>query len=386
MPWRSCCLMNERLKFVSRLLSGERMAELCREFGISRKTGYKFLRRYESDGEKGLYDRRRLPHRSPNRTPRDMVELIIEARHRRPTWGPKKLRWLLEREHPGVRLPAVSTFAVILKREGLVKGRRRRRRVTPSDKPLQEARRPNEVWAMDFKGQFRMGNGRYCYPLTVSDQHSRYLVLCEGLDSTSAAPSVQALKLAFRTYGLPQVIRSDNGSPFASTGRLGLTTLSVWLMRLGIELERIQPGQPQQNGRHERMHRTLKAETARPAQGNVLAQQECFDRFRKQYNEGRPHEALDMKTPKDVYEPSSKRYSEPLAPLTYPLHDLSCRVTQCGHIKVPVFSRSHYIGQALAGQHLGLRELDDGCWLVNFMHLELGYIDHISTVLLNQNR
>jgi hypothetical protein len=233
---------------------------------------------------------------------------------------------------------------------------------------------PNDVWAMDFKGQFRTGKS-YCYPFTISDQYSRYLLGCEGLDGTQGGPAQAVLAAVFREFGLPEVIRSDNGSPFASTGRHGLTRLAVWLIRQGISLERIEPGRPDQNGRHERMHRTLKAETTRPACSNLLAQQERFDDFRKYYNESRPHEALGMRPPAEVYEPSDRSYQEYLEPLTYPLHDITTIVTEDGKAYISPFKKRVYIGGALAGETVGLRELDDGCWIVHFSDIELGLID-----------
>jgi transposase InsO family protein len=248
------------------------MMDLCREFGISRKTGYKVWKRYQEEGIEALMDRSRRPYSSPNKTPRLTVALIVDLRLLKPTWGPKKLLWLLRKHYPDVPLPAESTIALILKREGLVKGRKRRRRATPTVGPLTEGQAPNDVWAIDYKGQFKLGNGNYCYPLTMTDQFSRFILLCEALESTRREPAQVALKHVFRAFGVPKVVRSDNGVPFASTGRCGLSRLGVWMMRQGIKLERIEPGHPEQNGRHERMHRTLKQETTRPARGNNLAQ------------------------------------------------------------------------------------------------------------------
>ncbi len=358
------------------------MAALCREFGISRKTGYKVRDRYLEEGLAGLMDRSRRPQRSPNRTPKDIVELIVGLREARPTWGPKKLRWYLERHHLGVALPAESTIAVILKREGLVKGRRRRCRASPTPGPLEQVTEPNQVWAMDFKGQFRLGNRKYCYPLTVTDQHSRYLLCCDALESTRWQPVQQSLRQQFRSWGLPNTIRTDNGAPFASTGRCGMTALSVWMMRHGIRIERIQPGKPQQNGRHERMHRTLKAETTRPASDNLFAQQERFDVFLEDFNEVRPHEALGMKPPSQVYQKSKRTFNEHLPPLDYPLHDFVAEVYKSGDLYFSPMKRRVYIGQPFAGARIGLRELEGGCWIAHFMDLELGYIDPNSRAIL----
>jgi len=377
--------MNERAKFVHRLEEGERMSDLCREFEISRKTGYKVLKRYKEEGLEGLINRSRRPNRSPNRTPRDLVDLIVDLRRQRPTWGPKKLRWKLEQCLPGVKLPAQSTIAVVLKREGLVKGRKRRHKATPTPGPLTDAKAPNQVWAMDFKGEFRLGNGRYCYPLTVTDQFSRYLLWCEAQESTRGEPVIRSFGSLFEAYGLPETIRSDNGSPFASTGRCGLSALGIWLMRLGIKLERIKPAHPEQNGRHERMHRTLKAETTRPARKTFLAQQERFDDFREDFNTQRPHEALGMKPPATIYTKSETPYTPYLAPLLYPLHDTACKVRQNGCVFFGPLKSSIYIGTAFRGEQIGFRELDEGCWLVQFMDLELGYLDKTTKTLLTTN-
>lgn len=374
--------MNERTKFVHRLEDGERMTELCREFGISRKTGYKIRKRYEEEGIEALIDRSRRPCSTPNKTPKMIVELIVQLRLLKPTWGPKKLLWLLERHYPNVPLPAESTTALILKREGLVKGRRRRRRATPTVGPLTEGKGPNDVWAIDFKGQFKLGNGSYCYPLTLTDQFSRFILLCEALDSTKGLPAQSALKHVFKEFGVPRVVRSDNGAPFASTGRGGLSRLGVWMMRQGIKLERIEPGHPEQNGRHERMHRTLKQETTRPARGNTLAQQEVFDAFVHEFNNHRPHEALKMRPPAELYEPSPRKYVSAPAPLIYPTHDIETTVKSQGRVYFKPLRKHLFVGEAFAGERIAFRELDAHCWLVNFMDLELGYVDIATEQLL----
>ena len=248
----------------------------------------------------------------------------------------------------------------------MVDKRKRRRRASPSPGPRRESRASNELWCMDFKGQFRLGNKSYCYPLTVTDHFSRYLVCCDGLENTQSAPAARALEATFLEHGLPEAIRSDNGSPFASTGRYGLTTLSVWLMRLNIALERIEPGHPEQNGRHERMHRTLKADATRPASANLLQQQERFDEFREVFNNERPHEAHSQKTPGSVYSASRRQLPSELPPLEYPLHDHTVTVASNGTIRLRA-AKQTYVGQALAGQQVGMREVDDGTWLVTFM-------------------
>ena len=257
--------MNERMRFVVRHEAGERMVDLCREFGVSRKTGYKYWNRYKEHGPEGLGDFSRRPHRAPNQTPDEIIQLAIAARLAHPTWGPRKLRVVLKRQHPGISIPAASTIGTILSRNDLVPPRRVRRRAapTPVDK-LTPGTEPNEVWCADYKGQFRMGNRQYCYPLTITDQHTRMVLSCEALENTRTDGAMAAFAACFREFGLPKVIRTDNGSPFASTGLHGLTALSAWWMRMGIEPERIEPGHPEQNGRHERMHLTLKQDATRP--------------------------------------------------------------------------------------------------------------------------
>jgi len=360
------------------------MTDLCREFGISRKTGYKLRDRYATNGSAGLYDQSRRPRHNPNRTPGTIAERVISIRQRYPTWGPKKLKQRLHDLEPEIKWPAASTIGAIIRDAGLVTGRKRRRRTPPSPAPRRESEAPNELWCMDFKGQFRMGNRSYCYPLTVSDHFSRFLLGCEALDSTKLVPAAQALETVFREHGLPDAMRSDNGTPFASTGRCGLTTLSVWLMRLHIRLERIEPGHPEQNGRHERMHRTLKAEATRPAGKNLLQQQERFDRFCAIYNHERPHEALDMKTPAVVHTKSPRPLPPKLDELTYPLHDTTARVHANGVIRRRGRKQT-YVATSLVGQRLGLRQVDDGTWLVSFMELDLGYIDDETNRLIQIN-
>jgi len=374
MPWKESDVMSERTKFIARLLDGERMTDLCREFEISRKTGYKLVERFTKAGPEGLLDRSRRPKTNPHRTPGSVVSRVVKLRRQYPTWGPKKLRSRLETLDQEVRWPAASTIGVILKDAGLVDGRKRRRRVwptPPSDRT--DSQGPNELWCMDFKGQFRLSNRQYCYPLTVTDHFSRYLLGCEALTSTRTDPTAAALELIFREYGLPSRLRSDNGTPFASVGLAGLSRLAVWLMRLGIKLERIDPGHPEQNGRHERMHLTLKQETTRPGAENMLLQQARFDDFREQFNGIRPHEALQMQTPSSVHEQSKRRLPRQLPPLVYPLHDLQRPVGSNGCIKLN--RRNFFVGAAFVGQDLGLRQLEPHTWLLSFMDYDLGYLD-----------
>jgi transposase InsO family protein len=378
LPWKESCHVDERMKFVSRLMEGERMTDLCREFGISRKSGYKFRERYQRLSVIGLADASRAPGTIPHRTPPELVELVVAARRAHPTWGARKLREYLRVKQPEVRMPAASTIGEIVTRAGLVVPRRRRIWTPPSHTPLCKAEAPNELWCGDFKGQFRLGNRQYCYPLTISDALSRFLVACEGLDGTKVEPARQIFEYAFREYGLPERIRTDNGCPFASRGLAGLSRLSVWWLRLGIVPERIEPGKPQQNGRHERMHRTLKAETTRPAASTFLQQQERFDLFREEYNVERPHEALGQKPPATLYERSPRPFPEHLPEPEYPLHDYVTPVSSSGHVRLrgPGRHSGHvYVAQALAGELVGVREVEDGHWLLTFMTLDLGVID-----------
>ena len=373
MPWNETDRVEERMRFVARLREGEKLVDLCREFGISRKTGHKIKKRFEQEGLRGLEDRSRAPRRIAHRTPPEIQNLIVKAKKSKPTWGPKKLRAWLQKKHPKLNFPSANTFGYWLKKAGLVKKRgRRRRTATPSPSRLTKPAKPNQVWGVDFKGQFRLGNGRYCYPLTITDLYSRYVVAIVALDSTKAPPARQAFQEVFEEYGLPEIIRSDNGAPFASTGLLGLSSLSTYWIRLGIEAERIEPGRPDQNGRQERMHLTLKEETTRPAGHNSLQQQERFDAFREEFNEERPHEALELRPPAELYEPSQRLFQCP-GTIQYPLHDFSCGVRGAGVIRFN--GNAYYLSAALVGHEVGLREREPGRWVVSFMDLTLGYCD-----------
>ena len=365
--------MDERLRFVSRLLEGEAMSDVCREFGISRKTGYKIYRRYQTHGLEALSDRSRRPVRYANQLPAQIESLIIRLKREKPHWGARKIRELLVRRLDGdLRIPAKSTVHATLHRHGLVKAiARPRHRATGTS--LSAGSQPNDLWCADYKGEFKLGNGRYCYPLTVSDHASRFLLLCDALESTRESSAIQAFEQLFAERGLPQAIRSDNGVPFASPNALfNRSKLSVWWLRLGIAIERIQPGQPQQNGRHERMHLSLKREATRPPAINHLQQQARFDAFVREFNLERPHEALAMKCPAELYLASPRPYRG-LPELTYPLHDRDVLVTACG--RICMHRKRVNISTVLAGQRLGIKEVDDGIWIVSFMHYDLGFID-----------
>lgn len=372
MPWRECNPMDERLKFVARLLEGEKMSALCREFGISRQTGYKIYNRYKDHGLGGLENRSRRPYRHANQLPFQVERTILRIKKERPTWGAPKIREKLLREYPMIKPPAKSTVHAVLDRHGLVK-RRKRRRYKAKGTRLGDTHTPNGLWCADYKGEFKLGNKKYCYPLTISDYHSRYLLACEGLESTQSTFAFAVFERVFKEYGLPKAIRTDNGIPFASPNALfGLSRLSIWWLRLGINIERIKPGHPQQNGRHERMHLTLKNETTRPASFNFLQQQNQFDTFVEVYNNERPHQALNMMYPAEVYTPSRTVYQPPQEP-DYPFHDRTIRVTQCGRICIG--RRKINLSTVFAGQTVGIREVDDNIWLVSFMQYDLGYFD-----------
>ena len=332
MPWIESSVMDERLRFINLLLEGEAMALACREFGISRKTGYKIYQRYKESGSEAFNDRSRRPYRYANQLPPQLETQIITLKHDKPHWGARKIRELLLRRLASeMKVPARSTIHAVLDRHGLVRPMGKRRSKAEGT-GLSAGANPNDLWCVDFKGEFKLGNQRYCYPLTVTDHASRYLLLCEALDSVREDTAFEAFEHLFRERGLPAAIRSDNGVPFASpNGLFNLSKLSVWWLRLGIAIERIKPGNPQQNGRHERMHRTLKAETTRPAGQNSLQQQARFDAFQSEYNDERPHEALTMKMPAEVYQPSLRLYKG-LSDLDYPFHDKTITVTTCGRL------------------------------------------------------
>ena len=365
--------MDERMRFVIRLKDGESMASLCREFGISRKTGYKIFERYEECGLEGLSDRTRRPFRYANQLPEQVEAAIVAARGEKPHWGARKIRErLLRRLRHAVKVPASSTIHAVLDRHGLV-SRARRSRTRTEGTPLSEGLGPNDLWCTDYKGEFMLGDRHYCYPLTVTDHASRYLLLCEAMESNAAKPAFTAFERLFKERGLPRAIRSDNGVPFASpNGLFNLSKLSVWWLRLGISIERIQPGRPQQNGRHERMHLTLKQEATRPAGANILQQQAKLDDFLEQYNQERPHEALGMKCPAEVYLPSPRLYHGIPDP-HYPFHDRTVVVTSCG--RLCLYRKKINLSTSLAGQAVGVKEVESGISLVSFMDYDLGYID-----------
>ena len=375
MPWQEMLPMDQRLQFVTDHQRGfYAMTELCARHGVSRKTGYKWLARYAREGARGLAERSHVPHRCPHRIADELAALLVAARRAHPTWGPAKLVQYLAPRHRAVPTwPAVSTVADLLQRQALVRPRRRRRPIVhPGTGPLVTTA-PNDLWTADFKGQFRTRDGIYCFPLTIADQHTRYLLRVHGLRNTRGTGVRPVFERAFREYGLPRAIRTDNGVPFANTGLHGLTQLNVWWLRLGIQHQRIRPASPQENGAHERMHRTLKAETTRPPAANLAWQQRAFTAFRHEYNEVRPHAALGGDPPAARYVASTRAYPAQLPPLEYPGHFLVKRVTHAGTIRFQ--DRLLFLANALKEHHVGLEESDDGIWSLYLGAVLLGKID-----------
>ncbi len=372
MPWKETCPMSERLNFVNDWLTRRgSISGLCEVYGISRKTGCKWIRRFKEHGKSGLEDNSRACRSHPNATDAETADLVIAARKAHSTWGPNKLRDWLIRRHP--KLPAASTMGDILRRAGLVKPRRRGRRLRGGQGNVAAYDGPNSVWCIDYKGQFRLGDGQICYPLTVTDGHSRMILCCEGHPGPRDADASSTLEFVFREYGVPRAIRSDNGTPFASIGAGRLTALSVHWLKLGIELQRITPGKPQENGRHERMHRTLKAETANPPASNMRRQQARFDRWVEEFNFERPHEALDGQTPASAYELSEREYPGDVGDPEYPGHYETRRVSSNGLLKFRMVKV--YLSQALSNELVGMVEVADGEWRVKFAGLELATYD-----------
>jgi transposase InsO family protein len=366
--------MHERVRFVGDVERGDlTVKELCERYEVSRKTGYKWLARYDQDGPAGLVDRSRRPHESPNATDRQVVGALEELRRRHPTWGAGKLLKVLGRREPRWKLPQRSTGCEILKRGGLVRQRRSSAKRGHPGPPLSVMDEPNAVWCADFKGQFKTRDGLYCYPLTITDGFSRYLLGCQGLRSTRVELARPVFARVFEEYGLPRIIRTDNGVPFATTALGRLSALSVWWIRLGIEPELIEPASPSQNGRHERMHKTLKAEATRPPSGHLAAQQVRFNRFRQEYNEERPHEALDQETPGSLYDRSGRQYPRKLPEIEYPRHYELRYVSENGGIR---WKRAWVnVTTTLAHEWVGLEEVGDGLWDVYFSRLRLGRLD-----------
>jgi len=371
MPWSDSSPMDLKTQFVAdylrQMLS---ISELSRQYNISRKTAYKWIDRYLKEGGSGLVDRSRRPRACPHQTPTKLVEAILEARRLHPTWGAKKLLKILSDRQPNSDWPARTTVCDLLMRHGLSKKPRRRRLIGHPGKPTSIISAPNQIWSADFKGHFKTRDGHYCYPLTVTDNFSRYLLGCQALLTTSGADAKPVFRRLFQEFGLPERMRSDNGVPFATVSLARLSTLSAWFIRLGIIPELIEPGKPQQNGRHERMHRTLKAEATRPPAANCRTQQRTFNRFRLEFNNERPHEALALETPASLYQPSPRAFPAKLPPLEYPAHFETRYVSHNGGIRWNCAWVN--VSITCAGEYVGLEEIDNGIWNVYFGPLKLG--------------
>ena len=373
MPWNETEPMNERVKFIARYLANdEPLTVLCEESGISRKTGYKWIERYEAGGVAALSDQSRAPRSHPHAVVPEVVERIVTVRRRHPRWGPRKVLAILRRHEPTRTWPAASTVGDILRHHGLVRRRRRRRCSEPYGERLADYTAPNAIWCADFKGHFPVGEAR-CHPLTIMDGFSRYLLRCQGLPRPLTAPVQTVFESAFREFGLPDGIRTDNGPPFSTLAAGGLSRLAVWWIRLGIRPERILPGRPDQNGRHERMHSTLKAETARPPCQSLRAQQRSFDAFRQEYNYERPHEALTYDTPASRYQSSPRVFPRRIPEPEYPAHFHVERAYPNGVISFR--GTQWYLTACLAGEVVGLEEVSNDRWAVHFGPIELGVLD-----------
>jgi len=374
MPWKASSVMEEKLRFVFEYELGERsMTELCQRYEIARETGYVWLRRYRQAGGAGLIEHSRAAHRHSNQTPEDLEQMVLELRQAHMRWGPRKLKRVLERDEPGRAWPAVSTIGALLKREGLVVARKKRWRTAPYTEPLAHADEANRVWCADFKGWFRTADRERIDPLTISDAHSRYLLRCQAVEKTDTARVQAIFEAAFREYGMPQAMRTDNGAPFASRAVAGLSRLAVWWIKLGIVPERIAAGHPEQNGRHERMHRTLKQEAAQPPAANRRQQQRALDRFRQEYNQVRPHEALEMQTPAAVYQPSARTFPARVPEPHYPETMLVRSVRPHGHFRWKKYDV--FLSEVLWGERVGLLPEDNRWFTIYFAQLPLARFD-----------
>ncbi|MGA9533159.1 MAG: IS481 family transposase [Anaerolineales bacterium] len=370
MPWEGVTVSEQKQRFIEDyLLSYYSVTELAERVSISRKTAYKWINRHKEQGQAGLEDQPRRPKSCPWQTPSEIAEELIALRKAHPHRGPKKLLNAMARRDPDRTLPAISTAAKILAEAGLVKPRRRHRRAHPGC-PQTKAAGPNDIWPADYKGQFRLKNGQYCFPLTVSDLATRFILGVDAHPTISLEHSVAHFRRLFAEYGLPTRIRTDNGVPFASNALARLSQLSVWSIKLGIYPELIEPGKPQQNGVHERMHRTLKQEATIPPASSLKGQQKKFDAFRREFNEDRPHEAIDMKRPAELYQPSSHQFPKKIEAYEYPGHFLVRRVSRAGTIRV--FKNQIFVSNTLQEDYVGLEEVDDGVFDLYFCYYQIG--------------
>jgi transposase InsO family protein len=381
MPWKASSVMEEKLRFVLEYEQGERsMSELCQRYEVSRETGYVWLRRYRAVGWEGLVERSRAAERHQNQTPADIERMVLDLRQAHSRWGPRKLKWVLEKNEPGRVWPAASTMGELIKRAGLVAARKKRVKTPPYSEPLAHADGANRVWCADFKGWFRTGDGERIDPLTITDAYSRYLLKCQTVEKTDTARVQAIMEAAFREYGMPEAIRTDNGAPFASRALAGLSRLAVWWMKLGIVPERIEAGHPEQNGRHERMHRTMEQEVAQPPAADRRAQQRSQDRFKEEFNQVRPHEALGMRTPAEVYVASPRRYPARVPEPEYPE---SMLVRTVGH-KGQLRWKKHevFVSEVLWGERVGLLPVDDRWFTVYFCQCPIARFDSQHAYLL----
>jgi transposase InsO family protein len=374
MPWKVINQMDIKIAFIKDWNAGHfNITDLSQKYMVTRPTVYKWLMRYKRFGIEGLKEHSRVPKRCPHRTSKEILDIIIEEKLRNRKRGPRKVRAQLKRKHPELELPAVSTIGYWFKKEGLVEKRKKRLHVPPYTQPFGGCNAPNDSWSIDYKGQFHMKNGHICYPLTVSDNYSRFLLGCKALEGPRYKPTRKCMESIFREYGLPDAIRSDNGIPFAGRSIGGLSRLMIWWILLGIIPERIRKGCPQENGRHERMHRTLKSDVLNPVAGNLREQQKAFDLYRYDYNHERPHESLNDQTPSDYYKKSNRQYVEHPHRANYDHNYLVRQVRHSGEIKF--MGRMFLITKLLAGQPVGLKEIDDGFWQLQFSFYVLGSID-----------
>lgn len=386
MPWKETSVSNLRAEFIGLYSTGSySITDLCKFFGISRVTAHKLIKDFNENGPSALMDRSRAPRQHPNTTPIEIEERIRECKTKHPKWGSKKLKAYLSRQDSETPWPATSTFGEILKRSGLTVSRKRviSKGLTIPTGTLSDSE-PNATWCADFKGQFTLGNGQWCYPLTITDAHSRMLLRCHGLKSTATAGVKPVFLGAFLEYGLPKAIRTDNGTPFTGSGIGGLTPLAIWWMRLGIRLDRTQKGHPEQNGRHERMHRELKECVITPPEYDMNSQQRAFDKFRDEYNNERPHEGLDMYTPSSRYVVSARKYPSILPEMEYPEGTIIRKVRNDGCIRWK--SRCLYVSDALHGEPIGLDRLDERYLVIYYGSLSIGVLDDKECQLLGKRQ
>ena len=374
MPWKETCAMKQRIDLIEDWLSQRwNKTELAIKYGVSRPTVNKWINRFKVHGYSGLEEHSRRPKTSPNQTPSWKEELIIEAKKDFLNWGPKKVRDYLIRTNPEQNWPVDSTVGAILKRNGLVKPKRRKGRVSVYPKHLTNSEYPCHVWNIDFKGDRKLGSGQRCYPLTISDDFTRYLLCCKGLESTSKRPVKECLEMAFYEYGIPEVIKSDNGVPFASKSIGGLSKLAVWLIQLGVTPERIDKGKPTQNSRHERLHKTLQQETMDSMKYSMGAQQAEFDKFKYEYNELRSHESLNRQPPACVFKNSQVEYLGKVNPIEYDVGSYIRKVKPSGEIKWK--GQDIYLGQVLSGEHVGLKPTENDRYEIYYSFLHIGYLN-----------